>query len=151
MSRIFVTLIFTFILSLPHSLLAQCKIAEIVKNTKTKIEKPYLFDGFTTTNLSFTQQKRTVRSEFMAFKGQKYRLHFCSSEFEETVKVVIKQEQKNGTLVEVFTGSVSAANTYFSFDIEKPGTYFIDFEVPERTLEVDHKECVIMLNSYKTK
>lgn len=151
MSRIFVTLIFTFILSLPHSLLAQCKIAEIVKNTKTKIEKPYLFDGFTTTNLSFTQQKRTVRSEFMAFKGQKYRLHFCSSEFEETVKVVIKQEQKNGTLVEVFTGSVSTANTSFSFDIEKPGTYFIDFEVPERTLEVDHKECVIMLNSYKTK
>ncbi|MBL7890307.1 MAG: hypothetical protein JNL24_12180 [Bacteroidia bacterium] len=151
MSRLFVTLIVTFFLSIPHSLLAQCKIAEIVKNTKTKIEKPYIFDGFTTTNLSFTQQKRSVRSEFMAFKGQKYRLHFCSSEFEETVKVVIKQEQKNGTLLEVFTGSVSAANTYFSFDIEKPGTYFIDFEVPERTLEVDHKECVIMLNSYKTK
>ena len=132
---------------------AQCKIAEIVKNNKPKITSPYLFDGFTTTYLQFNQQTKTVQSEFIALKGQKYKLHFCSSGFEETVSITIKTKEhpKKEELIVVSTASIGGANPTFTIDIEKHGTYIIEFSVPVSAIEIDHKECIMLLNSYSTK
>jgi hypothetical protein len=132
---------------------AQCKIAEIVKNNKPKIVSPYIFDGFTTTYLQFNQQKKIAQSEFIALKGQKYKLHFCSSGFEETITITIKTKEnpKKEDLIVVTTATIGGTNPTFTFDIEKHGTYFIEFEVPVSAIEIDHKECIMLLNSYSTK
>jgi hypothetical protein len=132
---------------------AQCKIAEIVKNNKPKITSPYLFDGFSTTYLQFNQQTKTVQSEFIALKGQKYKLHFCSSGFEEKVTVTIrlKANPKKEELTIISTTTIGSTNPNFTIDIEKHGMYYIEYEIPVTALEIDHKECVMLLNSYSTK
>jgi acetylornithine deacetylase/succinyl-diaminopimelate desuccinylase-like protein len=133
--------------------LAHSKIAEIVKNNKPKISSPYLFDGFATTYLQFNKQTKTVQSEFIALKGQKYKLHFCSSGFEEkvTVTIKLKANPKKEELIVVSTTSIVGSTPNFTIDIEKHGTYFIEYELPVTALEIDHKECVMLLNSYSTK
>lgn len=132
---------------------AQCKIAEIVKNNKPKITRPYLFDGFTTTYLQFNNQAKKVQSEFIALKGQKYKLHFCSSGFEEkvTVTIKLKANPKKEELIVVSTTTIGGSNPNFTIDLEKHGTYFIEYDLPVTSLEIDHKECVMLLNSYSTK
>ena len=55
-------LILFAIVSIKLPLFAQCPIAEIVKNNKSKISHPYVYDGFNVSNLNFDDQERTVHS-----------------------------------------------------------------------------------------
>lgn len=128
---------------------AQCPIAEMVKNNKPKISSPYLYDGFSVCNLNFSDKEKTSRAEFIALKGQTYKLHICTSGFAETVKVkVYYKHPKKDELVKVVETTVGGAQSYFLFEPSQFGTYYFDYEVPV-TSETPHKDCVLMLISYK--
>ena len=47
----------------------------------------YKYDGFSTTEFTFDTINKTINSDFVAFKGQKYYLLFCSSDFDEIVNI----------------------------------------------------------------
>lgn len=129
---------------------AQCAIAEIVKNNKSKITSPYMYDGFSVCNLSFDDKEKTIRSEFVALKGQKYKLYICSSGFVEIVKIKIyyKHPKKDET-ARLFETTIGGPVDYYTFEPTQPGTYYIDYELPMGMGGNAHKECTLLLISYK--
>ncbi len=143
------TIIFLFSL-LNASVYAQCPIAEIVKNNKSKISPPYIYDGFNISNLNFDENVKTVHSEFTALKGQKYKLFICSSGFSEVVKIKISYKHpKKDETAKLFETTVGGPVDYYSFEPTQPGTYYIDYELPITSVGNSHKECVMLLISYK--
>jgi hypothetical protein len=129
---------------------AQCPIAEIVKNNKSKITAPYVYDGFSVSNLNFDDKSKTIRSEFMALKGQKYKLFLCSSGFSEIVKVKIYYKHpKKDEVAKLFETTIGGLVDYYSFEPAQAGTYYIDYELPPTANPDSHKECVMLLISYK--
>ena len=143
-------LILFAIVSIKLPLFAQCPIAEIVKNNKSKISHPYVYDGFNVSNLNFDDQERTVHSEFIALKGQKYKLYICSSGFSEVVKIKISYKHpKKDETARLFETTIGGLVDYYTFEPTQPGVYYIDYEVPTTSVGNAHKECVMLLISYK--
>jgi len=140
----------TFLLFFAVYAKAQCPIAEIVKNNKSKIIAPYTYDGFSVSNLNFDSKEKTIRSEFTALKGQKYKLYLCSSGFSEIVKVKIYYKHpKKDEVAKLFETTIGGLVDYYSFEPMQAGTYYIDYELPVTANPDPHKECVMLLISYK--
>src|ERR1039457_6588485 len=68
---------------------AQCKAKQIVKECKPSIA-PYQYDSYALNEIVFDPAKpQVIEVEFTAFAGQQYKLVFCTSGFEEDVKMNI--------------------------------------------------------------
>ena len=72
-----------------HNILGQCKAKQIVKKSKPNVPKPYKYDSYVVTEFTFDDKEKKQEVMFTAFNGMKYRLIFCSSGFEEPVKMNI--------------------------------------------------------------
>lgn len=136
-------------LSISTACFSQYKISKIVEENKLKIEKPYKYDGFLMNEFSFELINKNIPNEFVAFKGQKYKLIFCSSTFEE--QVLISIYDKANPTIKVAEKTIDPANTTWILDIVNPATYSIVYEIPPSNTDVEHKACMVMLIGFKGK
>jgi len=150
MKKMFLLLLLTFSIQF---LAAQCKIAELVKNNKAQIVSPYIFDGFSVTNLNFSQTNKLVKSEFIALKGQHYQLILATSGFEEEVslQIIYKKTVESSEELLMKEMTIGGSITQQLYEINKPGFYYFKYSIPKSSQEIDHKECVLLINSYKKK
>jgi hypothetical protein len=133
--------------ALSFSCFSQYKISDIVAENKVKIEKPYKYDGFLMNEFTIGLINQNITLEFVAFKGQKYKLIFCSSSFEEEVMVSIYD--KSAPNVKVAEKVISDKNRDWTFEPAKAGSYSIVYEVPPSNTDVEHKACMVMLIGFR--
>jgi hypothetical protein len=138
----------TFLLTaISFACFSQYKISEIVAENKVKIAKPYKYDGFLMNEFSFDLVNKDLTLEFVAFKGQKYELIFCSSSFEEEVLVSIYD--KSAPNVKVAEKLISDKNRDWTFEPAKEGAYKIVYEIPPSNTDVEHNACMVMLIGFR--
>jgi hypothetical protein len=127
---------------------SQCSIAEIINKNKAGFTAPYKYDGFNYSQIEFGLINQTLKKEFIAFKGQKYQLLFCTSGFEETVRITVRDIKDNSLVAGTTVGKES---TVWSFFCSKTGTYSIEYEIPPSDTDVAHKGCIAMLIGFSEK
>ena len=150
MGRIFITLAVVLLSSLVTTRShAQCKAKQIAKDCKSNL-KPFKYDSYAVSELTFSDKPQTVEVEFSAFAGQKYKLVFCTSGFEEMVTLnIYDRNMKTKKRNKIFDNDNGIDNNFWSFEPPKSGTYYINYEVPPSKDGKVHKGCVVMLIGYQ--
>lgn len=98
---------------------------------------------------SFEQINKNIPIEFVAFKGQKYKLIFCTSEYEE--QVIISIYDKANPNVKLAEKTMDASSKTWTYEPLVSATYSIVYEIPPSNTEADHKACMVMLIGFKGK
>jgi hypothetical protein len=129
--------------------MAQYKISDIVNTNKLKITAPYKYDGFLMNEFKFDLINKNLHNEFIAFKDQKYKLLFCSSDFDETV--TIRVYNKKSPTVLVAEKTIDGTTKNWTFEPPIAGTYSIIYEISPSNTEVVHAGCVVMLIGFSNK
>jgi hypothetical protein len=133
---------------------AQCKVSNIVEQGKVEIDSSFLYDGFSLSNFTMDDKAKRVQVQFMALRGQRYKLYFCNSGFAEEVKISVFKEEKDGKLSPDLLGAMTAKDQFIEFAVAKAGTYIVDYTIPvseNSEYGMTKKECMVMLISYKEK
>lgn len=146
--KILIFIAFLMLITSNSLLLAQCKIAQLIQENKAKIPSPYKYDGFTYINFEFGQESKIQKKEFIAFKGQKYQLLFCTSGFEENVRIQIF-DTKNNTLIAGTSVGDNVNN--WTFAPSETGIFSIVYEIPPSYTKVAHEACIAMLIGFMEK
>jgi hypothetical protein len=124
---------------------AQCSPRKIVKNYKPNL-KPYKYDSYAYNDITFTDKPQMVEVEFAAFAGMKYKLVLGTSMFDENVKVNIYDHSH---LVhrrkKLYDNSSGVDNLFWSVEIDKPGTYYIDYDIPVKGDSKSVNGCMVIL------
>jgi hypothetical protein len=150
----YLLLIFSLIVFTAPALEAQCKVSQIVEQGKLEIDPKFLYDGLSLSNFTMNDKAKKVRVQFLAMKGQQYKLYFCNSGFSEEVKVSVFKEEKNGELSTDLLGTTTLKDQFIEFSVAKSGNYFVEYTIPPcENAEFGNtkKECMVMLISYKNK
>ncbi|CAN5501625.1 hypothetical protein BH10BAC1_BH10BAC1_07980 [soil metagenome] len=136
-----------------HNSFGQCKAKQIMKNCKPNVPKPYKYDAYVVTEFTFDDKEKKQEVMFTAFNGMKYRLIFCSSGFEEPVKMNIydKSNRVKKGRNKVYDNSQGVDNNFWSFQPPKPGNYYIEYEVPKSLDGKVKTGCVVLLIGYAGK
>lgn len=122
-----------------------------MKSCRPNIKPPYKYDSYVVNNFTFDSKPKTVEVQFSAFQGQKYKIIFCSSGFEEPLAVNIydKSSRVKNNRHKVYDNSQGVDNNFWSFQPTKSGNYYIEYSVPvSSTPGLAKQGCVIMLISY---
>ncbi len=150
LNYLFIGLVVSCLLIANHNFFAQCKPKAIVKGCKSNITKPYKYNGYAISEFTFNDKTQKIEVQFTAFQGQKYRIVFCSSGFEENVTLNIFDKSvrvKNGRN-KLYDNSQGIDNNFWVFEPPKSGNYYIEYEVPPSTNGQVKKGCVVMLIGY---
>ncbi len=128
---------------------AQCKARQIVKDCRPNIA-PYRYDSYTLNKIPIdTNKSNVVEIEFTAFVGQQYKLVFAGYDFKEELKLNIYDRNIRVKTRKKIFDTENGIENHWSFEPQKPGTYYIDYEMP-KSLEGKAKTgCVVMLIGYK--
>lgn len=136
-----------------HNSFGQCKAKQITKSCKPNVPKPYKYDAYVITEFTFDDKEKKKEVMFTAFNGMKYRLIFCSSGFEEPVKMNIydKSNRVKKGRNKLYDNDQGVDNNFWSFQPTKPGNYFIEYEIPKSIDGKVKKGCVVLLIGYAGK
>ncbi len=136
------------ILFAPQLVLAQCKDRKIEKACKPMM-KPFSVDGYGSNALPFDSLAKTVHVDFTAFPGEKYKLVFCASGFQEEVKIEIyDKSDRIKTRTKVFEKVVGGTEQNAMFEPKKSGNYYIEYKVPAVDKAAAKNECIVLLIGY---
>lgn len=137
-------------LSTNHFVFGQCKAKDIVKRSKANITKPYKYDSYVLNEINFDDKEKKIEVMFTAFQGQKYRILFLTSGFEEplTVDIYDKSNRVKKGRTKVFDNTQGIDNNFWSFQPTKSGNYFIEYGVPKSLNGKVKKGCVVMIIGY---
>ena len=140
---------FIAFLVLGNQSFSQYKISQIIEENKVSIKKPYKYDGFKMNEFTFEQINKNIPIEFVAFQNQKYKLIFCTSDYEE--QVIISIYDQANPKVKVAEKTMDANNKTWTYELVVSATYSIVYEIPPSNTEADHKACMVMLIGFKGK
>jgi hypothetical protein len=130
---------------------AQCSPHKISKEFKPNLA-PYKFDSYAYNDLTFTDQPQTIEVLFTAFAGMKYKLVFGTSMFDENVKVNIYDKSKVAhKRTKLYDNGAGVDNLFWSVEVDKPGVYYIDYDVPAKGPNQSSQGCVVLLIGYMEK
>jgi hypothetical protein len=148
--RYFLLLTLASVLCFSYSAQAQkCKAKQISKDCKNNLA-PFKYDSYAVNELTFTDKPQTVEVEFTAFAGQKYKLIFCTSGFEEQVSLnIYDRSMKNKKRNKVYDTDKGIDNLFWSFEPPKSGTYYINYELPPAKNGKEGKGCIVMMIGYQ--
>lgn len=145
-----ISILFIGMLIFSTQSMAQCNAKAIMKACKGNVQKPYKYDSYVISELKFDKKPKIVEVVFTAFEGQKYKLIFCTNNFEEPVKLniynkskAIKQGRKK-----LYDNEQGIDNNFWTFEPPKSGNYYIDYEVPASSDGKPKTGCVILLIGY---
>jgi hypothetical protein len=142
-----------FIITATYNVNAQYKAKNITAKCKPNIPKPYKYDSYVVNEFVFDSKEKTEEVVFSAFQGVKYKLVFCSSEFEESLKMNI-YDKSNRVKVgrkKLYDGSQGVDSDFWSFEPAKAGNYYIEYEIPKSNSGTVKKGCVVLLIGYQDK
>ena len=136
-----------------HNIFGQCKAKQIMKSCKPNVPKPYKYDAYVVTEFTFDDKEKKKEVMFTAFNGMKYRLIFCSSGFEEPVKMNIydKSNRVKKGRNKLYDNAQGVDNNFWSFQPTKPGNYYIEYEIPKSIDGKVKTGCVVLLIGYAGK
>jgi len=125
----------------------QCKAKQIMKGCKPNVPKPYKYDSYVVTELKFDNKEKQEEIMFTAFQGNKYKLIFCSSGFDEPVKVNVynKSNHVKKGRTKYYDNSQGIDNNFWSFEPKKAGNYYIDYEIPKSNDGTIKSGCIVLL------
>jgi hypothetical protein len=127
---------------------AQCTPHKIAKDFKPNL-KPYKYDSYVYNDVVFTDKPQTIEVQFTAFSDSKYKLVFGTSLFDENVKVNIYDKNKNAhKRTKLYDNGSGVDNLFWSLEINDPGTYYIDYEVPAKADAKSADGCMVLLIGY---
>ncbi|HVA99165.1 MAG TPA: hypothetical protein VNG53_09740, partial [Bacteroidia bacterium] len=127
---------------------SQCSVKHIVKNYKANI-KPFKYDSYAMNDIIFTGNPQQVEVEFTAFAGQKYKLVFATSGFEEMVTVnIYDHNSRSKKRKKLYDNDSGIDNLFWSFEPKKSGTYYIDYDIPPAGAGQAQQGCIVMLIGY---
>lgn len=141
--------LFTFFCCIPYQQgFSQCSVKHIVKNYKANI-KPFKYDSYAMNDIIFTGNPQQIEVEFTAFAGQKYKLVFATSGFEENVTVnIYDHNNRSKKRKKMFDNDSGIDNLFWSFEPTKSGTYYIDYDIPPAGAGQAQQGCMVMLIGY---
>jgi len=145
------TVLFGAFICIDNNSFAQdCKAKQISKSCKANIEKPYKYDSYAISEFVFDAKPKKVEVQFTAFQGQKYKIIFCSSGFDEGLSMNIwdKSNRVKKGRKKIYDNSMGIDNNFWSFVPPKSGNYFIEYDVAPTKDGSTKKGCVIMLIGY---
>lgn len=134
-----------------HSSFSQCKAKQIMKACKPNIKAPFKYDSYAISDFTFGDKEKKIEVQFTAFQGVKYKIVFCSSGFEEPLKLDIwdKSNRIKKNRNKIYDNNQGIDNNFWSFEPSKSGNYFIEYTVPvSSTPGMVKQGCVIMLISF---
>src|SRR5687767_9829314 len=125
-------LLFSMLIFSSHHISAQCNAKQIMKGCKPNVLPPYRYDSYVISELTFDVKPQSIEVVFTAFVGQKYKLVFCSSGFDEQVKLDIynKPNRIKTGRKKLYDSSEGIDSNFWTFEPQKAGKYYIDYEVP---------------------
>ena len=128
---------------------AQCREKKsIAKSCKPQM-KPFHYDGMAYNDLIFDDKAKVIEVEFTAFAGEKYKLLFCKSNFQEKVPIKIYDKNKrNKNRKIVYNSEEQTVSNFWGFEPPRSGNYFIEYEVPASATGVKKNECIVLLIGY---
>ena len=125
-------LIFTFFLLINKNVIAQYIVkAATFEVCKEKIQSPYVYDGYWMKDFIFDHNTKKIKGHFVAFEDEEYQIAFCSSGFEEKVKISIYYRKTRLEKRKKIYDSSKNLGDDGTFCPENPGDYFIEYEIPE--------------------
>lgn len=131
---------------------SQCKVKQITKSCKPNIDKPYKYDSYAVNEFTFDKKDKNIEVQFTAFQGQKYKIVFCSSGFQEAVKMNIydKSNRVKKGRNQIYDGSQKGLDSdFWSFEPPKSGNYYINYAIPPSLDTTTVKKgCIVMLIGY---
>jgi hypothetical protein len=128
---------------------AQCKARQVVKECKPNIA-PYRYDSYTLNKITIdTGKTNVVEIEFTAFVGQQYKLVFSGVDFKEELKLNIYDRNIRVKKRNKIFDTENGIENHWAFEPQKPGTYYIDYEMPKSLDGKKKTGCVVMLIGYK--
>lgn len=128
---------------------AQCSARSIVRKNKSRMA-PYQYDSYALKEITFDPFKpQVVEIEFTAFAGYKYKLVFGTSDFAENINLNIYDKCLRSKKRNKLYDSKESEENNWAFEPEKPGTYYINYEVPRSISGVKKKACAIMMVGFK--
>ena len=141
------TIIICSILCINYGAFAQCKMQAIIQDGQTHVKSPYKYNGYWMSKFIFDQKSKNIEGHFVAFQGEKYRIIFCSSGFEETLKISIydKSSRTEKGRKKLYDSSESKEKNYWAFEPTKSGDYFIEYAIPPSKDGVERSACVVLI------
>ena len=127
-----------------------CKAKNIAAGCKANIKKPLKYDSYALNEFTFDDKTKEVEVQFTAFAGQKYKIIFCSSGFDEllTMNIYDKSNKIKNNRHKIFDNDQGIDSDFWSFEPPKTGNYFIEYAVPPSKDGKVRKGCVVMLVGY---
>ena len=127
-----------------------CKAKQIAAGCKANIKKPFRYDSYALNEFTFDDKTKEVEVQFTAFAGQKYKIIFCSSGFDEqlTMNIFDKSNKIKNNRHKIFDNNQGIDSDFWSFEPPKTGNYFIEYSVPASKDGKVKKGCVVMLVGY---
>lgn len=127
----------------------QKSIKQIVKGCKPNLP-PYKYDSYALNKIDFSANSYKIDVEFTAFAGIQYKIVFCTSGFEEKVKLNIYDKHKRfKSRKKVYDNESGIDNLFWSFEPSKPGTYYFEYEVPVAADGKSKSGYMVMLIGYQ--
>ena len=134
-----------------QGLQAQCSPHKIAKKFKPNLD-PYKYDDYAYNPITFTDKPQTIEVLFTAFSGMKYKLVFGTSLFDENVKVnIYDKSMRNRKRTKLYDNSSGVDNLFWSVELEQPGVYYIDYQVPPKGNFKSTDGCMVLLIGYQQK
>lgn len=141
-------LIFGLMLSMffLNTIHAQHKVKKIVSRYMPNLEG-YTYDSFAYNEIDFdTAQTKTIEVAFTALAKKKYKIVFGTSGFEQDLQLnIYDKDQRFKKRKKLYDNNEGIDNNYWSFEPNKPGTYYIDYQIPPTKNGSKKDEYVVML------
>lgn len=141
------SIIIISILWTDYGAFAQCTVKTVIQNCKTHIVNPYKYNGYWMSEFTFEQKSKKIEGHFVAFQGEKYHIVFCSSGFEEVIKICIydKSSRIEKGRKKLYDSAESQEKDYWTFEPPESGDYFIEYSIPPSKNGQIKKSCVVLI------
>ena len=129
-----------------------CSAKHILKLTNQFVRPPFIYDSHSANEFVMDDIEKQFEIQFTAFRGQKYKILFTTSGFEEDIQLNIYDKKPNAkNRNTILKSSEKIENSYWLFEPEKPGKYYIEYKIPKSNSGESKKGCILMLTSYTEK
>jgi|SRR6185437_3041353 len=138
------------LLALPVAhLYSQCSPHKIAKDFRPNL-LPFKYDSYAYNEVTFNNKPQTIEVVFTAYAGLKYKLVFGTSLFDENVQVNIYDKSVHAKeRTKLYDNNSGVDNLFWSKVIDKPGTYYIDYDIPTKGTSQSTDGCMVLLIGYK--
>jgi len=147
------TVLICFLIFFPFlemsNVFSQCNPHKIGRKYKPNLGD-YKYDSYAYNDIQFTDKPQTIEVIFSAYSGSIYKLVFGTSLFDENVKVnIYDKSQRVKNRKKLYDNDNGIDNLFWELPISKPGTYYIDYEIPAKGTSKSTDGCVVILIGFK--